>query len=132
MKLFTAKLVTLGLCIGTCLSAQATTLAKSVLPTETKTLLTVPHNRSAVIRSIIIANPGTAPVCTQQVLRGASVKVDLCVPAGASFQAEFSPALFFKRNESIGLKNGDSTTTTIFTINYRIIPPGKGLIEKEE
>ena len=132
MKTITSSIVALGLCLGAYASSQAATTSISILPTDTRTLLTVPNNRSAVVRSIVVSNPGVAAVCTQQILRGAAVKTDLCVPAGSSFQVEFSPALIYKRNESIELRNGDAGTTTNFTVNYRIIPPGKGLYDKEE
>ena len=132
MRNITLRLAIFGLCAGVCGATQALTVARSILPTDTKTILTVPRNRSAVVRSVILANPGTAAVCSQQILRGTSVKSDLCVPAGSSFQAHFSPALVFKAGESIDILNGDSVTTTNVTINYRIIPPGKGLLEKEE
>jgi len=121
----------LGLCLVAAAS-QAATTAVSVLPTDTRSLLTVPNNRSAVVRSVVVSNPGSVAVCDQQILRGLGIKTSICVPPGSSFQVEFSPALFYKRNESIDLKNGDGVTTTIFTVNYRIIPPGKGLLEKEE
>lgn len=132
MKKITLKLGLCALGLGLCVSTQALTVTNSILPTETKTILTVPHNRSAVVRSVIVANPGTAPVCTQQILRNTAVKSDLCVPAGASFQAEFSPAIVYRAGDKIDLLNGDSVTTTNVTINYRVIPPGKGLLEKEE
>lgn len=132
MKALNTKILASCLCLGACISSHATTTAISILPEDTRPLLTVPSNRSAVVRSIIVTNPGLSPVCDQQVLRGLAIKTSLCVPAGSSLQVEFSPALFYKGNESIDLKNGDSVTSTVFTINYRIIPPGKGLIEKEE
>ena len=132
MKAVTSSIVALCLCLGAYASSQAATTSVSILPTETKTLLTVPKNRSAVVRSIVVSNPGVAAVCTQQILRGVAVKTDLCVPAGSSFQVEFNPALLYLRDESIELRNGDAGTTTNFTVNYRIIPPGKGLFEKEK
>ena len=132
MKTITSSIVALGLCLGAYASSQAATTSISILPTDTRTLLTVPNNRSAVVRSIVVSNPGVAAVCTQQILRGAAVKTDLCVPAGSSFQVEFSPALLYKSDESIELRNGDAGTTTNFTVNYRIIPPGKGLYDKEK
>lgn len=132
MKATTSSIIALSLCLGAYAPSQAATNSVSILPTETKTLLTVPKNRSAVVRSIVISNSGGAAVCTQQILRGTAVKADLCVPPGSSFQVEFSPALLYLRNESIELRNGDAVTTTNFTVNYRIIPPGKGLYEKEE
>ncbi len=132
MKAITSSIIALGLSLGAFASSHAATTSVSVFPTDTKTLLTVPKNRSAVVRSIVVSNPGVAAVCSQQILRGEAVKADLCVPAGSSFQMEFSPALLYKRNESIELSNGDAVTTTNFTVNYRIIPPGKGLYEKEE
>lgn len=55
-----------------------------------------------------------------------------CMQAGSTFQAHFSPALVFKARESVDMLNGDSVTTTNVTINYRIIPPGKRLLEKTE
>jgi hypothetical protein len=132
MKTLTAKTVALGLCLGTVASVQAATTTVAVLPTATSSLLTVPAHRSAVVRSVVVSNPGNAAVCTQQVLNGTSIKTDLCIPAGSSFQIEFSPALFYKAGASIDLKNGDATTTTNFTVNYRVIAPGRGLIDKEE
>ena len=132
MKANTSSIVALGLCVGAYASSQAATTSVSILPTDTRTLLTVPKNRSAVVRNIVVSNPGVAAVCGQQILRGEAVKADLCVPAGSSFQMEFSPALIYKRNESIELRNGDAGTITKFTVNYRIIPPGKGLYDKEE
>lgn len=132
MKKSTLTLSLFVYCLGLCISAQALTVATSILPTETKTLLTVPKNRSAVVRSVIVTNPGTSSACGQQILRGASIKSDLCVPAGSSFQAHFSPALVFKAGDKIDLLNGDSVTTTTVTVNYRVIPPGKGLLDKEQ
>lgn len=132
MKTIASRIVALGLCFGVCISSQAATTSVSVLPTATTSLLTVAKNRSGVVRSVVISNPGNAAVCTQQILNGATVKSDLCVPAGSSFQVEFSPALFYKSGTSIDLKNGDATTATNFTVNYRIIPPGKGLVDKEK
>ena len=132
MKATTSSVVALGLCLGAYASSQAATTSISILPSETRTLLTVPNNRSALVRSMVVSNPGSAAVCTQQILRGVAVKTDLCVPAGSSFQVEFSPALLYKSNESIELRNGDAVTPTNFTVNYRIIPPGKGLFEKEK
>ena len=132
MKATTSSVVALGLCLGAYASSQAATTSISILPSETRTLLTVPNNRSALVRSMVVSNPGNAAVCTQQILRSVAVKTDLCVPAGSSFQVEFSPALLYKSNESIELRNGDTVTTTNFTVNYRIIPPGKGLFEKEK
>ena len=132
MKAITSSIVALGLFLGAYTSSQAATTSVSILPTDTRTLLTVPKNRSAIVRSVVVSNPGPAAVCTQQILRGAAVKTDLCVPAGSSFQVEFSPALLYKSDESIELRNGDAGTTTNFTVNYRIIPPGKGLYDKEK
>lgn len=132
MKTLTAKLAALTLSLGSFASAQAVTSVVAVLPTATSSLLTVPTHRQAVVRNLTVSNPGNAAVCTQQILKGATIKADLCIPAGSSFQIEFSPALLYTAGSSIDLKNGDATTTTNFTVNYRIIPPGLGLLDKEE
>ena len=132
MNSFASKIAALGLCLGASTSGHAATAAVSILPTETRSLLTVPDNRTAVVRSVVVSNPSGVAVCDQQVLLRSRIKTSLCVPAGSSFQLEFSPALAYKGNESIDLKNGDAGVTTVFTVNYRTIAPGRGLIEKEK
>ena len=95
-------------------------------------LVTVPAHRAAVVRNVIVSNPGTSAVCAQQILKGATVKLDVCVPAGSSFEAHFSPALYYTAGETVDFKNSDAVTATNVTVNFRIIPPGKGLIQNEE
>ena len=122
----------MAFCIGAATSSQASTLSVSVLPTETTTLVTVPAHRAAVVRNVIVSNPGTSAICAQQILKGAAVKLDVCVPPGSSFEAHFSPALYYKAGETVDFKNSDAVTATNVTVNYRVIPPGKGLVQNEE
>lgn len=126
------KLAVMAFCIGAAASSQASTLSVSVLPTATTHLVTVPAHRAAVVRNVIVSNPGTSAVCAQQILKGATVKLDVCVPAGSSFEAHFSPALYYTAGETVDFKNSDAVTATNVTVNFRIIPPGKGLIQNEE
>lgn len=132
MKSSQMKLAVMAFCIGAAASSQASTLSVSVLPTATTHLVTVPAHRAAVVRNVIVSNPGTSAVCAQQILKGAAVKLDVCVPAGSSFEAHFSPALYYTAGETVDFKNSDAVTATNVTVNFRIIPPGKGLIQNEE
>lgn len=98
--------------------------ANSVPNLTTQDVFTVPAGKAFLVTSIVVANTNTSATCCARLFKnGVDLTGFITVPAGASFQAVFSPGIRYNAGQIIQVRNGDSTGPIHFTINLQPVTP---------
>jgi len=95
-----------------------TLIANEVPNLTTVDALTVPSGQTFTLRNVVISNPNATLVTSQRIFRsGTAVTAFITVPAGASFQADFTPGIVYTAGQVVQVRIGQSSGTTDFTVS---------------